>query len=168
MKSKTKILGHPVHPILIGLPLGLFITAVLCDIIYLLTNNTFFSLVSFFNLAGGVLGGTAAAVIGTRDSITIPAGTRAKNIGMIHGLGNCVLLLVFLMSWFLRQGNPNYTPSAVALAFSFAGIVLIGLTVWLGGEMVYHLGVAEDDGANLNAPSSLSRKPASSGGVPPY
>jgi hypothetical protein len=44
---------------------------------------------------------------------------------------------------------------------SFLGAALLGATGWLGGELTLRLGIGVDEGANLNAPSSLSGLPAS-------
>ncbi len=164
MESKAKAFGHPIHPMLIVIPLGLFITAVICDVIYLINGVQFFPIVAYYNIAGGIIGGLLAAVFGFRDWLAITPGTRAKRIGLLHGLGNVVLVTLFFVSWVARQGNPNFEPSAVALVFSFAGILLGTFTAWLGGELVYRLNVAVDPGANLNAPNSLSGQPAGEGG----
>jgi uncharacterized membrane protein len=78
---------------------------------------------------------------------------------MIHGLGNVVVLLLFISSWYLRYGEAGpvpYLPSTAALVLSFIGFALAGVTGWLGGELVDRLSVGVDDGANLNAPSSLT------------
>lgn len=165
MESKVKALGHPIHPMLIVLPLGLFIAAVICDVIFLINQVSFFPVVAYYDIAGGIIGGLLAAVFGFRDWLAIPAGTRAKRIGLFHGLGNVVLVVLFLISWFIRRGDPNFVPSTLALVFSFAAIVLGTLTAWLGGELVYRLDVAVDPGANLDAPSSLSGQPAAVGGL---
>jgi uncharacterized membrane protein len=165
MESKAKAFGHPIHPMLIVFPLGLFITAVICDILYLINHVSFFPVVSYYNIAGGIIGGLLAAVFGFRDWLALPAGTRAKRLGLYHGLGNVVLVVLFLISWLIRRGDPNYVPSAAALIFSFAAILLGTLTAWLGGELVYRLDVAVDRGANLDAPSSLSGLPAGTTGM---
>lgn len=160
MESRTKIFGHPIHPILVTLPVGLFITAVVCDIIYLFTQNTFFNVVAYYDIIIGIIGGLTAAIFGFRDWLALPSATRAKSIGGMHGLGNVTLVALFLVSWLLRRPNDNFTPTTLALVFSFVGILLGLLTAWLGGELVYRLGVAMDRGANLDAPSSLSGQPA--------
>ena len=168
METKTKVLGHPIHPVLVTLPVGLFIAAVICDILYLITKNTFFPVVSYYNIIIGIIGGLLGAIFGFRDWLAMPHDTRARRIGAMHGIGNVTLVVLFLVSWLLRMLNANFIPSAVALVFSFVGIALGLVTAWLGGEMVYRLGVASDTGANLNAPSSLSRQPAmgmASGGM---
>jgi uncharacterized membrane protein len=74
-------------------------------------------------------------------------------------LGNVVVLLLFIGSWYLRYSTPTivpYVPTTLALLLSFVGFALAGGTGWLGGELVDRLSVGVDDGANLNAPSSLS------------
>jgi uncharacterized membrane protein len=142
MESKAKAFGHPIHPMLIVFPLGLFITAVVCDILYLITKVQFFTIVSYYNIAGGIIGGLLAAVFGFRDWLAIPADTRAKRLGLFHGLGNVILVVLFLISWLIRRSDPNFVPSTLALIFSFAAILLGTFTAWLGGELVYRLNVA--------------------------
>jgi uncharacterized membrane protein len=173
MESKTKFMGHPVHPMLIVFPLGLLSLAVVFDILYLITGNTLYTTVSYYDIIAGVIGGLAAAVFGFRDWLAIPADTRAKSVGGLHGLGNAVIVILFLASWLLRMDNPNFVPSTFAFILSLVGVLLAVFTGWLGGELVDRLGVGVDQGANLNATSSLSGKPAASehrsmqpGGVP--
>ena len=163
MESRVKLFGHAIHPILIVFPLGLLSTAVIFDIIYLLTGNTSFTSASFWNIAAGVLGGLIAAVFGLLDWLAIPASTRARQIGLLHGGGNVVVVVLFAISWLLRAGAPDYAPVAfvVPLVLELLGAALAGVTGWLGGELVERLGVGVDPGANLDAPSSLSGQPAS-------
>jgi uncharacterized membrane protein len=155
MESHVKVAGHPLHPMLIVFPLGLLGTAVIFDIIQLLGGSNAFSEVSWYMIAAGVIGGLLAAPAGLVDWLAIPSGTRAKRIGVLHGLGNVVVLILFAVSWILRSGAPA-TPSALALVLSFAGLALALVTGWLGGELVDRLGVGVDDTANLDAPSSMS------------
>jgi len=68
------------------------------------------------------------------------------------------MVVLFLVSWLLRMPHVNFVPSAPGLVFSFVGIAIILVTAWLGGEMVYRPGVAPDEGANLDPPSSLLRR----------
>jgi uncharacterized membrane protein len=160
VESKIKFLGHPIHPMLIVLPLGLLSAAVVFDIVYLVTDEDAFSTVAFWNIAAGVVGGFLAAIFGAWDWLHIPRDTRAKRIGVFHGGGNVVVVVLFALSWLLRFGQEGYEPTELAHVLSFAGIVLATVTGWLGGELVDRLGVGVDDGANLDAPSSLSGKSA--------
>jgi uncharacterized membrane protein len=160
MESKAKFLGHAIHPMLIVFPLGLLATSLFFDIAYLSTGDGTFGTVSFWMIAAGVCGGLAAAVFGAIDWLAIPSGTRAKAIGLWHGAGNVVVVLLFIASWFLRRPLPEQ-PGSGAIVLSFIAVILAAVTGWLGGELVDRLGVGVDDGAHLNAPSSLSGRPAS-------
>jgi hypothetical protein len=68
------------------------------------------------------------------------------------------------VSWFLRRPAPEH-PSGAALALGFIGVALALATGWLGGELVDRLGVGVDSGAHLDAPSSLSGRPARGDGT---
>jgi uncharacterized membrane protein len=161
MESRIKILGHALHPMLIVFPLGLLATGVIFDIIYLIWGNAQFITVAYWMIAAGIIGGLLAAVPGWIDWFAIPSGTRAKSVGLLHGVGNVLVLLLFIGSWWLRHDNIAAEPSALGYALSFIGFGLAAVTGWLGGELVDRLGVGVDDGAHLNSPSSLSNKPAS-------
>ena len=159
MESKAKALGHPIHQMLIPFPFGLLATAVIFDIIYLIWGNPTMVTVSYWMIYAGVIGALLAAPFGLIDWLAIPKGTRAKSVGLLHGLGNVVVLLLFVGSCWLRYNSPAsvpYLPSTLALVLSFVGFALAGGTGWLGGELVDRLSVGVDDGANLNARSSLS------------
>jgi uncharacterized membrane protein len=159
MESKVKLLGHPIHPMLIGFPLGLLATAVAFDIVGLVSGDSSWFGISFWMIAAGIIGGLLAAVFGLIDWLAIPSGTRAKAIGLWHGLGNLVVVLLFIASWFMRRPMPTH-PSTGALTLSFIAVMLALVTGWLGGELVDRLGVGIDRGAHLDAPSSLSGRPA--------
>jgi uncharacterized membrane protein len=158
VESKAKIMGHPIHPILIPFPLGLLTTSVVFDIVYLLTGNGKWSEISFWMIAAGVIGGLAAAVFGLIDWLAIPSGTRAKAVGMWHGATNVVMVTIFIVSWLLRADAPG-DPGIVAIVLSFVAVGLASLGGFLGGELVVRLGVGVAEGAHLNAPSSLSGRP---------
>jgi uncharacterized membrane protein len=161
MKSRVKLLGHPLHPILIPFPLGLLITSFIFDIVYLLTHNAIFSVVAFWMIAAGVIGGLIAAVPGLFDWLAIPPGTRARSIALWHMGSNAVAIVLFVLSWLIRIGASPGQTGAVAIILSLLGVVLSGVGGWLGGELVDRLGVGVDEGAHLNSPSSLSGRPAS-------
>jgi uncharacterized membrane protein len=151
-------MGHAIHPMLIVFPLGLLTTAVVFDVLYLITNRTGFQIAAAYTIAAGVIGGVLAAAFGLVDWLAIPPGTRAKRIGRIHAGANLIAMLLFAVSWLLRAGADNWDPSASALVASFAGLVVVSVGGWLGGELVERLGVGVDPEADINAPSSLSHQ----------
>ncbi|CAN5733184.1 hypothetical protein BH24ACI2_BH24ACI2_14360 [soil metagenome] len=115
--------------------------------------------VAYWMIAAGIIGGALAAPFGWIDWFAIRQGTRAKSVGLMHGLGNVLVLLLFIGSWWLRRDAPE-RPDTLELILSFAGAVLALVTGWLGGELVERLGVGVDNGAHLDAPNSLSGRPA--------
>ena len=155
MESKAKLLGHPVHPMLIVFPLGLLATAVAFDIVALAQSDSSWFRTSFWMIAAGVIGGLCAALFGIIDWLAIPSATRAKRIGLYHGALNIVVVLLFAASWLMRQTN-SQIPSSAALSLSFIAVCLALVGGWLGGELVDRLGVGVDHGANLDAPNSLT------------
>lgn len=166
MESRLKLLGHPIHPMLIVLPLGLFSIAVLFDVVYLVTGTDEFAVVAYWNITAGIVGGLLAAVFGFLDWWAIPKDSRARRIGLWHGLGNVVIVVLFIGSWLLRQPESAYAPNVLPFLLGLVAVGLALVTAWLGGELVYRLRVAVDDDANLNASNSLSREGIVSSGEP--
>jgi uncharacterized membrane protein len=154
MESRIKLLGHPMHQMLIVIPLGLLATAVFFDLVAVGLRDGYWSEISYWMIAPGVVSGLVAAPFGLIDWLAIPAGTRAKRIGAVHGLGNVIVVMLFGLSWVMRSDAPR-APETMALALSFTGGALALFTGWLGGELVDRLGVGVDEGAHLDAPSSL-------------
>lgn len=159
MESRVKFLGHPIHPSLIVLPIGLLSMAMLFDLLYVATGNGDLATFSYWALIAGIIGGLLAAVFGLLDWTNIPAGTRAKAIGLTHGIGNVVVVGLFTVSLALRWADPTFLPSLLPVLFSVGGAALALVTAWLGGELVYRLRVGVDDEAGLDAPSSLDPAP---------
>jgi uncharacterized membrane protein len=159
MEAKARLFGHPIHQALIVFPLGVLATAVIFDVIHLVTGSPRWAEVSFWMICAGVIAGLVAAPFGFIDWLGIPGGTRAKRIGALHGVGNVLVVVLFAASWFMRSDNVT-VPEAPALVLSFAGGGLALITGWLGGELVSRLGIGVSEGANVNAPSSLSGRPA--------
>jgi uncharacterized membrane protein len=160
MESRAKLLGHPVHPMLIVLPLGLFISAVVFDALYLWRGTATFATVAYWNIAGGILGGLLAAVFGVIDWLAIPSGTRAKSIGLLHGGSMVVVVALFAFAWWSRTEAIDSIATITVFLVEVAALALGTVAAWMGGELVDRLGVGVDDGAHLDAPSSLSGAPA--------
>ncbi|MCI0365600.1 MAG: DUF2231 domain-containing protein, partial [Phycisphaerales bacterium] len=107
MESRSKILGHPLHPILIVFPLGLLTTSVIFDMVAFWTASRYYSGIAYWMLAAGLIGGAVAGAAGFIDYRAIPARTRAKRIATYHAVGNVVVLFLFGFSWFLRFPYPE-------------------------------------------------------------
>jgi uncharacterized membrane protein len=156
---QARLLGHPIHPMLIVFPLGLLATAVAFDVVGIVRNDSTWYGISYWMIAAGIIGGLLAAIFGLIDWVGIPPRTRAKRIGLLHGGTNVIVVLLFVISWFMR-GSAGNLPSRGAFALSFIGVALALVGGWLGGELVDRLSIGVDQGAHPDAPSSLSGRPA--------
>lgn len=154
MQARARLLGHPVHQMLIVFPLGLLATAVVFDVLYLFIGSPGLAIAAYWMLSAGIVGAVVAAPFGFIDWLGIPHGTRARRIGALHGGGNLVVSALFLASWLMRE--PQAPPAFAALLPAFAGVLLALVTAWLGGELVARLGIGVHDDAGPDAPSSLS------------
>lgn len=155
MESKARVFGHSLHQILIVYPLGLLTTSIGFDAVAILRRDGRWSAMAYYIILVGLLGGVAAIVCGYIDYRAIPAETRAKQIGRLHGLGGAFVMLFFGAGAYFRSSDPfAIHPSAIAC--SVIGVVIIGVTGWLGGELVTRMGVGVVDGAHLDMPSSLT------------
>lgn len=162
MESRTKLLGHPVHQILIVFPLGLLATAVIFDVLYAVTNDSTMATTAFWILVAGVIGGLLAAPFGWLNWLAILRGARAKAVGLWYGSGNVVVLLLFLGSWLLWREEPG-RPGLWTHVLAMLGAGLALVTGWIGGESVGRLRVGVAQGAHVNARNSSSGRPASEG-----
>lgn len=154
MESRARFLGHPIHQMLVMFPLGLLGGSVVFDLMAIVWPDAGHAEVAYALMSAGLLAGAIAAPFGTIDWVSLPAGTRARAVGALHGTGNVVMLALFAGSWWLRRDDPA-APEAAArwLSFGAAGLSLV--TAWLGGELVNRLGVGVSPNAHLDAKSSL-------------
>jgi uncharacterized membrane protein len=150
-----KFLGHPLHQLLIVFPVGLLLTAVAFELIALWNGSSELWTVSYWLILAGLVSGLVAAIFGFLDWRHIPSSTRANRIGIYHAAGNVLVLTVFALSWWLR-GEPAEAASSWSLGLALIGAGLLGLTGWLGAELIVRLGVGVDQDANVNASNSLA------------
>jgi len=156
MEAKAKLLGHPVHQMVVVLPLGLLVGAWLADVGLFATGKAVLAEVAYWNTIGGIATGVFAAIFGFIDWIAVPIGTRAKRVGAWHAGFNVLMLFLFTGSLLIRHFAAARMPSLAAFVCATAGLVVAGFSGWLGGELVNRLGIGVSSDANLNAPSSLS------------
>ncbi|HEX5598664.1 MAG TPA: DUF2231 domain-containing protein [Micromonosporaceae bacterium] len=160
MESRIKVLGHPLHPMLVMFPLALLVTAVIFDAIDFAGGPRFLGDVAYWNMLVGLIGGVLAASAGLVDLLAIPSGTRAKRIAVTHALVNSSMLLLFAAVWVVRLNADQKSAGAALFTIEVVAVVGAGLGAWLGGELVDRLGVGVDPEADLNASSSLRSRTA--------
>jgi uncharacterized membrane protein len=145
MSSPASIMGHPIHPMLIPFPIALWVFSLIADLIYLLGGNAAWKdWIAFYALAGGIIGAAAAAVFGIIDWLSIKDRV-VKRTADWHARLNVIALLIFAASFYLRTtGGSSWTGGSltIPIALSVVGVILITISGYLGGELVFKHGVA--------------------------
>ncbi len=156
--SKIAIDGHPIHPMFIVFPLGLFVATLLFDAIGLWKKDAFWSRAAYCTLVVGFIGGVVAAVFGLAEYlITIPDGNPVDADAELHGILNAVAMAFFAVNLWLRwRVKPDYQKAArVGTFLSAVGVVIMLAGAAIGGEMVFR------DGVGVNLEDEDSRAPVS-------
>jgi len=145
MASPASLGGHPVHPMLIPFPIALWVFSLIADVIYLWRGNPVWrDWIAFYTLLGGIIGGALAAVPGFIDWLSLKDREVVK-IANWHARLNVIALLIFVASFYLRTTSGaglvsgSYT---IPFALSVVGVILITISGWLGGELVFKHGIA--------------------------
>ena len=154
MASPASIGGHPIHPMIIPFPIGLWVFSLIADVIYLWRGNPVWrDWIAFYTLLGGIIGGALAAVPGFIDWLSLKDREVVK-IANWHARLNVIALLIFVASFYLRTTSGaglvggSYT---IPFVLSVVGVILITISGWLGGELVFRHGVAVDERAGAGA-----------------
>lgn len=146
MQSKFAILGHPIHPLVVALPVGLFVWSLVAAIVFGFRDEQEWYNIAFWSGIAGWATGLAAALPGFGDYLTIARKSHVVRMASAHMLLNVGTVACYIVAMFLMFGNGaidlNARYQAVLGLMSF-GTLLVAVSGWLGGEMVYrhHLGV---------------------------
>jgi uncharacterized membrane protein len=148
MKSKAAIGNHPIHPMLVPIPIGAFTLAILGDVMHSVSpRDPFWYDFSYSCIGFGILFAVLAAAVGAIDYLGVHMSSKAFRIATWHAVTNVCVLLLFGISFFLRRSNAamSETRWPIALAFGVVGFVLLGVSGWLGGKLAYEhrVGVIE-------------------------
>ena len=150
MSTPASLKGHPIHAMLVPLPIGLWIFAFVADVILRAGGGPAWRTVAFYALGAGVAGALLAAVPGLIDLLSLSPG-KSKRIGVWHMGLNLVAVAVFAAAFVLRLGTSDHSGS---ILFTGLGVALIAVSGWLGGEMVYVGGVGVAAADPARPPSS--------------
>jgi uncharacterized membrane protein len=140
MYAKATIAKHPVHTMLVTLPIGMWVFSLVCDIVLRAGGGVAWGPAAYYAIGIGIIGALCAAVFGLIDLFAIPAQTRARTLGYWHLGLNLSITVLFIVDFYLRTIS---APVAVTpFILSIVGIAALLVSGWLGGEMVYIEGVA--------------------------
>jgi uncharacterized membrane protein len=147
MSTPASIKGHPIHPMLVPLVIGLWTFALVADVMTHVRGGQEWRTVAFYCIGGGLVSAVLAAVPGVIDLVSIKV-PRVRRKGLIHLGTNLLALLVFGVNFVSRLENADHSGM---LRLTALGIVLISISGWFGGEMVFKHGVGVEPVASDRA-----------------
>lgn len=120
----AKIIGHPIHRMLIPFPTAFLAGALATDLVFWMTGNGFWARGSFWLISAGLAMGAVAAAFGLTGFIAIPR-TREHVRGWIHFLGNAGVLLPAIFNLLLRLDDPmtGALPWGIVLSLVTTGLI---------------------------------------------
>jgi uncharacterized membrane protein len=146
--AAAAIAGHPLHPLIVPLPIGAFVGAFVSDIAYLSTHDAFWSIAAYWLIIAGLIAGAVAALLGIIDLMSIRR-ARTMGIGWAHASLNVVAMAISLVSYLMRHTNPEGVAGDAGAYLTGSVVALLAVSGWLGGELVFRHGVSV--GTNVGA-----------------
>lgn len=134
MQGKATLAGHPIHPMLVGFPIGFFGAVLVSDIISIWGNPAFWPRVAMWLIAFGVIGALVAAVFGFVDYLTAPMSAAAKRTATTHMILNLTVVALYIAAFFVRYANPI---STLGYVLTYVGLATLVVSGWYGGHLVY-------------------------------
>jgi uncharacterized membrane protein len=160
--------GHPFHPILVTVPIGSWVAALVFDIASKVVDRPgFLTQGAEWLIAIGVLGALAAAVVGFLDLLAIPTGTAAFRTALLHMSLNLVVTALYVGNFFWRHSD--YTDGRAVgtgqLVLAAISLAVLGVSGYLGGKLAYRYGVRVAD-ERTQAEGFANERQASGHSVP--
>lgn len=139
-----RFMKHPLHPMLVHIPVGLWVIGFISDIVFFASGNSNFSLFSYYCILFGLIGAALAIPSGLAEYVSIPKETHPKRIATTHMLLNVVVSILFLINFLSRNGMEEGAPSLVTrgqFILNIFSIILLSISGYLGGLLVYDHGI---------------------------
>jgi uncharacterized membrane protein len=141
MRTPASIAGHPIHPMLVPIPIGLWIFSLVSDLVHVGGGTAAWGTVALFTMGGGIVGALAAALFGFIDMLSLPPGPRKT--ALVHMAINLAVVALFVLNFWLRLHTESPEPGKL-IWLSIIAIGLLVISGWLGGKLVYEHGVGVD------------------------
>ena len=139
--------GHPFHPVLVTVPIGAWVAALVFDIVALASNEeeATFAEGAYWLIGIGIVGALLAAVFGLLDLLTIPRGTRAFTTGITHMTLNLIVVVLFVVNFVIRASQDYEEATVLGFVLTLIALAVLGASGWLGGKLAYTYGVRVAD-----------------------
>jgi uncharacterized membrane protein len=169
MLSKARIGSHPLHPMMIAIPITSYLATFGSLVGLAYTHDPFWFRVALWANAVGVASALLAAIPGAIDLVAaVPARTVARKTGVTHAIANVTALVLFAINLYLMadaRGDREPLNTTAALALTGGGVLVTLIAGWFGWEMVqrHHVGVVEQSMRRaVNDPGAVMARVADS------
>jgi uncharacterized membrane protein len=136
LRPTAQVAKHPIHPMLVPIPIVCFIGALVTDIAYVLTAEMMYADFSAWLLLVGIVFGALAAIAGLIDFIGNRM-IRAQAPAWPHLIGNLAVLILAFFNNLIHTRDAWTSVMPVGLILSVLTVIILPITGWLGWEMVY-------------------------------
>lgn len=159
MKSKAAIGNHPIHPMLIPVPIGAFVLTLIGDIATTVTDSIFWYDFAYYCIAVGVISALVAAVFGFIDYAGVRMPERTRTLATTHMVLNLVVVVLYAVNFFLRRGHAAFQTGAwgVVMTMEIVTLGILAVSGWIGGHLAYIHHVGMVDAPASAEPSDLRR-----------
>ena len=142
MRAPANIAKHPIHPMLVAVPIGLWLFSLICDLFFYFGGGSEnWRIVACYTVAGGIVGALVAAIPGFIDMLSLPWGL--KRIALMHMSINLTVVALYVVNFWLRARDlQGEAQSMTAFWLSVIAVAMLVVSGWLGGKMIYVHGVA--------------------------
>jgi uncharacterized membrane protein len=155
MTTRVTIAGHPIHPMLVTLPIGLWVFSLVCDFVSLGSSDRSWETTAYLTLGGGVVGALIAAVPGLLDFLGLND-PRERRVATTHLVLNLAIVAFQGFNFWLRS-QPDFSGSSLPLWISVLSVAMLAVSGWLGGQLVHVFGVTQPGHESSRAASSQER-----------
>jgi len=135
-RSTASVAGHPIHPMLVPIPIACYLGALATDIAYANTAEMQWSNFSAWLLLVGIVFTVLAAVAGLIDVLGEPR-IRSLAAAWVHAGGNVIVLVLAIFNSFVHTHDAYTSVVPTGLTLSVITVLILLVTGWLGGELVF-------------------------------
>ncbi|WDZ82541.1 DUF2231 domain-containing protein [Micromonospora cathayae] len=155
MQSRLRVHGHPIQPMLVTFPFGLFVCATLFDLFDLAGGPAFLGEVGYWTAVAGLVAAALAGMAGMVDLWDVPAGA-TRRTAISFNLANVLTAALFVVTCLVRADAPGRGASGALIATELIALAVGGFGVWLGTHLVRRFDRSPVEPGSLDALGGVS------------
>ncbi|GAB3075604.1 DUF2231 domain-containing protein [Micromonospora schwarzwaldensis] len=135
MESRLRVQGHPIQPMLVTFPFGLFVSAAVFDLADVVGGPAFLGEVGYWTAVAALVAAGLATVAGLVDLWDVRIG-RANRTAITFNLVNAVMAAMFLLTCLIRAHAPQRGATGGQLATELVALAVGAVGVGLGARLM--------------------------------